>query len=70
MYLHPVLPTNHYPERRPISTAVLKSIIKEELEVVKIATMPLLLLRQFPNLTTDQGLGELAKILEGEQENG
>jgi len=42
---------------------------EEEAEVVKIATMPLLLLRQFNDFTTDQGLRELAKIIE-EAKNG
>lgn len=42
---------------------------EKEIEVVKIATMPLLLLREFNDKTTDEGLEELAKILEGEKEN-
>jgi len=36
----------------------------EEQEVVKIATMPLLMLRQFNNKTIDAGLEELAKIVD------
>jgi len=38
---------------------------EEELEVVKIATMPLLLLRHFSNLSIDEGLEELAKMVDG-----
>ncbi len=37
---------------------------EDELEVVKIATMPLLLLRQFSDKPIDEGLEELAKIVE------
>lgn len=36
----------------------------EELEVVKIATVPLLLLRQYNDKPIDEGLVELAKIVE------
>lgn len=38
---------------------------EEELEVVKTATMPLLLLRQFNDKTIDAGLEELAKMVDG-----
>jgi len=37
---------------------------EEEIEVVNIATMPLLLLRQFNDKRISQGLEELAKIVE------
>lgn len=40
---------------------------EEELEVIKIATMPLLLLRQFSELSIDEGLEELAKIVDESQ---
>jgi len=38
---------------------------EEELKVVNTATMPLLLLRQFSNLSIDDGLEELAKMVDG-----
>lgn len=41
----------------------------EELEVVKMATMPLLLLRMFNRKTIDEGLEELAKIVEEANQN-
>ena len=41
---------------------------EEELEVVKIATMPLLLLRQFNDKPIDEGLEELANIVDGKEE--
>lgn len=41
---------------------------ERELEVIKIATMPLLLLRQFNDKTIDKGLEELAKIVEGKDD--
>ena len=42
---------------------------EEELEVVNVATMPLLLLRQFNDLTIDQGLEELANMGEEAQQD-
>ncbi|KKL58546.1 hypothetical protein LCGC14_2224290 [marine sediment metagenome] len=41
---------------------------REELEVVKIATMPLLLLRMFNDKPIDDELKELAKIVEEAKE--
>jgi len=38
---------------------------EEELKVVNTATMPLLLLRHFSNLSIDEGLEELAKMVDG-----
>ena len=40
---------------------------EEELEIVKIATMPILLLRQFSEIPIDDGLEELAKIVDEAQ---
>ena len=37
---------------------------EEELDVVNVATMPLLLLRQFNDMTIDQGLEGLSKMVE------
>jgi len=37
---------------------------EEELEVINTATMPLLLLRHFSDMTINDGLEELAKIVE------
>ncbi|MBA7661635.1 hypothetical protein ES703_69655 [subsurface metagenome] len=39
----------------------------EELEVVYIATIPLLMLRQFNDIPITEGLERLAQILEGEE---
>ncbi len=40
---------------------------EEELEIVKIATMPILLLRQFSEIPIDDGLEELAKMVDEAQ---
>lgn len=48
-----------------LNTKPVLELTEEELEVVNIATMPLLMLRQFSDKTIDEGLEELAKVVDG-----
>ena len=62
-----VVATNHNIFREAQQLLERKPVLEmngRELEVIKIATMPLLLLRHFNDKPIEDGLEELAKIVE------